>query len=398
MRIGFDVSQTGASKAGCGYFADSLIQHLAQIDTRNEYILYPTFGEYFWDPDWRRSTREINQPNFARGLGHTSFEAARLFWRNPPLDFATQLGGPEIIHSNNFYCPRAPESVRLVYTLHDLAFLEHPEWTTEENRVCCFGGVFDASQHADFVIAVSDYTRRDFLKTFPHYPADRVVVIYEASRLSPQRELDRPRHLPPSLQPDHFWLNVGILEPRKNHVRLLRAYAKLKARVAEPLPLVLAGGSGWLMDGFEDVVKDLGLANDVVMLGYVDDTTLRWLYQNCFAFVFPSLFEGFGLPVVEAMTLGAPVICSDNTSLPEIVGSAGLLVDPYDEDEIFRAMLKLSRGEVSRQALKDKGRGQAARFSWTGTAEEILHEYQEVAAQPRLCARQRPSRPSDVWM
>ena len=397
MRIGFDVSQTGSSKAGCGYFADSLVQHFARIDTENSYILYPTFGDFYWDPDWPRSTRQINRPNVARGLGHTTFEAARLFWRDPAPDIETQLGNPDIIHANNFYCPPGMNTARLVYTLYDLAFLEHPEWTTEENRIGCFTGVFNASLYADCIIAVSHYTRRSFLEIFPHYPPDQVVVIYPASRFSGGSELAKPRGLAP-LRSSQFWLSVSTFEPRKNHRRLLAAYAKLKANVEEPLPLVLAGGPGWLMDGFEDTVSDLGLTRDVVMLGYVDDTTLEWLYQNCFAFVYPSLFEGFGLPVVEAMTLGAPVICAGNTSLPEIVGNAGLLVDPYDENEISRAMLRLSSGEVSRQTLKECALRQAKRFSWTRTAELVVDLYEEVVAQLRPCARERPRRASDVWV
>ncbi|NIN67300.1 MAG: glycosyltransferase [Anaerolineae bacterium] len=379
MKIGFDVSQTGKNKAGCGYFADSLIEHLAEIDANNEYLLYPTFGSCYWDPDWPRSTRQVNRPNFSRGLGHVTFEAARLFWSSPPPGAETELGNPDIIHCNNFFCPSGIRKARLVYTLHDLVFLEHPEWTTEENRICCFSGVFNAGLYADRVIAVSQYTRCIFLEMFPHYPADRVVVIHEASRLSRQSGLAKPTGLPP-LESERFWLNVSTFEPRKNHLRLLQAYSRLKAHLGATFPLALAGAHGWLMDDFERRVEDMGLRRDVILLGYVDDVALQWLYQHCFAFLYPSLYEGFGLPVVEAMTLGAPVICSNSTSLPEIVGSAGLLVDPYDEDEILRAMLKLSRGEVTRQALREAGIRRANRFSWTRTAGEVLDVYQEVAA------------------
>jgi glycosyltransferase involved in cell wall biosynthesis len=382
MRIGFDVSQTGSDKAGCGYFADSLVQHLARIDTENSYVLYPTFGDFYWDPDWPWSTRQIDRPNLARGLGHTTFEAARLFWRKPPQDWETQLGNPDIIHSNNFFCPSGLRKARLVYTLHDLGFLEHPEWTTEENRICCFTGVFNASLFADLIIAVSEHSRRDFLDTFPHYPADHVEVVYEASRFTAPSTLSRPQVLAP-LQAEEFWLTVSTLEPRKNHTRLLEAYSKLKALLGSTFPLVLAGGKGWLMEGLDATIDEMGLQRDVVLLGYVDDCALRWLYQNCYAFLYPSLFEGFGLPVVEAMTLGAPVICSDSTSLPEIVGGAGVLVDPYDADEIFRAMTEVSLSRERRHTLKEAALRRAKRFSWTRTAVRVLDLYQEVVTQPR---------------
>ncbi len=380
MRIGFDISQTGRLKAGCGYFAYSLIQALAEVDSENEYILYPTFGDAFWDPDWPTTTCQIDKPNFRRGLGHRTFESVRLFWGNPPADFETQLGDPDIIHSNNFFCPTQLKKARLVYTLHDLAFIEHPELTTEQNRINCFTSAFNASLYADAIIAVSEYTRCNFLEIFPHYPADRVVVAYEASRFSGGSKIIRPIGLPP-LEPERFWLTVGTVEPRKNHKRLLYAYAKLKAHLGQTFPLVLAGGRGWLMDDFEKVIDDLGLRQDVLLLGYVEDEVLQWLYQNCFAFIYPSLFEGFGLPVIEAMSQGAPVIVSNTTSLPEIVDSAGLLVNPLQEDEIFQAMLKLSTGEVSREVLKDMAIRRAAAFSWTSTARVVLEVYRGVASR-----------------
>jgi hypothetical protein len=138
MNIGFDVSQTGRLKAGCGYLAESLIRHLAEIDTENQYILYPTFGDVYCDPEWPAAICRIDRPNFRQGLGHKAFESAQRFWRQPPGNLEEQLGNPDIVHSNNFYCPTTLRSARLVYTLYDLGFIEYPEFTTEENRIGCF--------------------------------------------------------------------------------------------------------------------------------------------------------------------------------------------------------------------------------------------------------------------
>jgi len=382
MKIGFDISQTGQLKAGCGYFADSLVRHLAEIDSENTYILYPTFGDAYWDPDWPTATCQINQPNFARGLGHRTYEAAQLFWSNPPTDAEAQLGNPDIIHANNFFCPPGLQKARLVYTLYDLGFLEHPEWTTEQNRIICFTGAFNASLHADRIIAISDYSRRHFLEIFPHYPSDRVVVIYPASRFSGRSEFAQPEGLPP-VQPEHFWLNVGTLEPRKNHRRLLQAYARLKSHLGQTYPLVLAGGRGWLMDDLEKSLDSLDLRQNVIMLGYVDDATLQWLYQNCFALVYPSLFEGFGLPVLEAMSLGAAVITSNVSAIPEIVGSAGVMIDPTAEEGIFRAMLQLIEQENWRTSLRQAALAQATLFSWDRTARKVLDVYAQVLSDKK---------------
>ncbi len=376
MKIGFDVSQTGISKAGCGYFADGLIRSLAQVDTENDYILYPTFGTTFWDPEWT-ATVQINRPNIRRGLGHRSFEEMRQFWASPSDDSELQLNQPDIIHANNYFCPLGLRTARIVYTLYDLGFIEMPEHTTEANRIACFDGVYRASLYANRIIAISEYSRKHFLDTFPHYPPDRITVIYPASRLRQREGLIKPKQLT-QLQPNEFWLTVGTLEPRKNHQRLLQAYARLKARLGQTYPLVLAGGKGWLMDDFHQTVNRLGLENDVIFLGYVDDLVLQWLYQHCFALVYPSLFEGFGLPVLEAMCLGSAVITSNVTSLPEIVGEAGILINPRQEEEIYTAMLNLMEERSCRENLRQQALARARLFSWEYTARQVAAIYRET--------------------
>src|SRR5271166_2786323 len=149
MKIGFDVSQTGAKRTGCGNFAFNLLRALADEPPKHSYVLYPTFGDGFFDPDWPRSTYTPNRPNFARGgPRHREHYALQEFWSNPPGDLETRLGGPDILHSNNFFCPVGLENARVVYTLYDLSFLENPEWHVEANRASCFEGVFRASLHA----------------------------------------------------------------------------------------------------------------------------------------------------------------------------------------------------------------------------------------------------------
>jgi glycosyltransferase involved in cell wall biosynthesis len=380
MRIGFDVSQTGRLKAGCGYFADSLIRGLSEIDTKNEYLLYPTFGDFYFDPEWNTTTVKVDGIRIRRGLAHETQDAARAFWSRPPVDVEAQLGHPDVVHANNFFCPTTLRKAALVYTLYDLSFLEHPEWTTEANRSGCFDGVFNASLYADRIIAISQFSRRHFLETFPHYPSERVVVVPPASRFTHRAVIANPEGLPP-LAPEQFWLSVGTLEPRKNQRRLLRAYAELQVRWGRTFPLVLVGGQGWMMNDFEELVTELGLGSDVILTGYVSDDTLQWLYQNCFAFVYPSLFEGFGLPALEAMSCGAAVITSTTTSLPEIVGSTGVLVDPWREEAITGAMRQLSVGEIDREMLKRQGLEQAGRFSWRQAAEQTRDVYHEVMSE-----------------
>ncbi len=378
MRIGFDVSQTGAGKAGCGYFADGLIRSLAEIDTDNDYVLYPTFGDFFWDPKWRRDTwLGDGHPNMTRGVSQSSIEDMHAFWGNPPDDWETALGDPDIIHTNNFFCPIGLEKAKLVYTLYDLGFLENPEWTTEENRVGCFNGVFNASIHADQVIAISEHSRRHFLEHFPHYPEDRVSVVYPASRFDESSTDKRPTEC--DVRSGEFWLHVGTIEPRKNLLFLFDVLAEQKQKVGTIAPIVLAGGEGWLMDDLDREIASRGLKDDVIQLGYVSDEEVAWLYRNCIALLFPSHFEGFGMPILEAMSLGAVPIACQSSSIPEITEGAGVLVPSGDRDAFQTSMIEMVSNRETRKQRKKHCVKRAGEFSWRKSATQLLAIYNDLA-------------------
>jgi glycosyltransferase involved in cell wall biosynthesis len=380
MRIGFDVSQTGAGKAGCGYFAAGLLDALAREDAANDYVLYPAFGDFFREPHPGQCLRPAGK-RFALGPRFRRFWNQKRFFRQPPADFEARLGRPDILHANNFFCPTGLSRARLVYTLYDLSFLVEPGWTTEGNRTGCFDGVFRAATRADFLVSISQYSLNHFLKVFPNYPKQRTVVAPLASRFS----LDAPRTRPAALaglDPGAFWLCVGTIEPRKNHERLFAAYAAWRRTTGGTMPLVLAGGKGWLMDDLARTVAELGIAEHLIFTGYVTDAELAWLYASCHAFLYPSLFEGFGLPVLEAMSLGAAVISSDATSLPEVAGDAAVLVDPLDVDALARAMAGLDKDAPRLAALREQSLARSGLFSWEKTARIVLDAYRRVLALP----------------
>jgi glycosyltransferase involved in cell wall biosynthesis len=382
MKIGFDISQTGEDKAGCGYFADSLIQSLVGTDQENKYLLYPHFGTSFWDPAAKKTTRHVDARNVSRIVIGNDFHESQRFWKQFPEQGEEMLGNPDIVHANNFSCPEKIKRAKVVYTLYDLSFLIYPEFTSEQNRWTCFEGVFNASCYADFIVAISNYSRESFLKTFPHYPADRIRVVPLGSRFS-STACDHPGTAVAGLVPHSFLLAVGTLEPRKNLRRLLKAYAAFLSRNQRVLPLVLAGGKGWLEDDLEAFIGTLGLREQVKILGYVEDDELSWLYTNCYAFIYPSLFEGFGLPVLEALSLGAAVVTSNTTSLPEVAGDAGYYVDPLKEEELVAAMTMLMNDENYRMELKSRAKFQARKFSWKRCATEVLNIYREVIKRPK---------------
>lgn len=381
MNIGFDISQTGSGKAGCGYFAHAMIQAMLDLAPQHRYSLFPSFGDFYFD-----ALMPILNPysgqNAHYGPRHLSRETARVFWTG--RDAEASLGKPDIIHANNFWCPTQLASSRLIYTFYDMGFAVEPAaWTTEANRVGCFDGVFRSAAAADWVVAISEASRAHYLNVFPHFPEDRIRVIYPCSRFADSTaEGKRPKALE-NMSAGGYWLNVGTIEPRKNQRRLVEAYARYLALGGAPMPLVLAGGKGWLMEDFQKHLSELGIDAQIVMTGYVSDDELIWLYRNCYANLYPSLFEGFGLPVLEGMQFGAPTLTSNSTSIPEVAGDAAILLAPEDVEAWAQAMLRLAVNREERDRLSVAAREQAGRFDWKHSAAALLQLYEEALASPK---------------
>lgn len=383
MHIGFDISQTGSGKAGCGFFAHAMIQAMLELAPGHRYSLFPSFGDFYFDALMPfRSPYSGSNINY--GPRHLTREAARVFWTGS--DTEALLDNPNIFHSNNFWCPVQLASSRLIYTFYDMGFAVEPAWSTEANRVGCFDGVFRSTVAADWVVAISQASRDHYLRVFPHFPADRIRVIYPCSRFSDaSAKGERPKALV-DMPAGGYWLNVGTIEPRKNQRRLVEAYARYLSLGGSPMPLVLAGGKGWLMEDFQKHLSDLGISAQIVMTGYVTDDELIWLYRNCFANLYPSLFEGFGLPVLEGMQFGAPTLTTNSTSIPEVAGKAAVLLDPEDTEGWAQAMLRLAENTYERDQLSLAAREQAKRFDWKLSAAALLQLYEEALASPKRCA------------
>ena len=380
MHIGFDISQTGNGKAGCGFFAHAMIKAMLELAPQHLFSLHPSFGDFYFDVQMPHQNPYMGQ-DMHYGPLHNSQQEASDFWLNPNLEEA--LGRPDIVHANNFWCPPQLTSSRLIYTFYDMNFVVEPSWTTELNRVACFEGVFRSSMVADWVIAISEASRTHYLKLFPHFPADRIRVIYPSSRFINLSALGaRPKSLG-NLSSQGFWLSVGTIEPRKNQRRLVEAYANYLKLGGATLPLVLAGGNGWLMDDFKAYITELGLDEHIIMTGYATDEELFWLYRNCYAHVYPSLFEGFGLPVLEGMQMGAPTITSNTSSIPEVAGDAAILIDPEDVNAITQALLRLSNNREERDQLSDAGLTQSAKFDWQQSAASLLSLYKQALSTPK---------------
>jgi glycosyltransferase involved in cell wall biosynthesis len=293
-----------------------------------------------------------------------------------PVPIQLALGPLDLLHSPDFTLPAAL-GAPTVLTVHDLAFLREPDCAYPTLRAYLQRVVPRSCRRATKVIAVSDSTRRDLLELFD-LPPERVVTVLEGA--DAWVRAPEPARVEASLKrvgiDRPYLLSVGTLEPRKNYVRLLEAFAVLRSRGCD-LRLVVAGARGWLYEPIFQALDDLSLASHVDFIR-PDDGALPALYAGAEAFVYPSLYEGFGLPPLEAMACGTPVAVSNRASLPEIVNSTGVLFDPLDVEDIAGTTQRLLEDSELRRRLRTAGPQRAATFTWDRAAQETVQVYQSA--------------------
>jgi glycosyltransferase involved in cell wall biosynthesis len=309
--------------------------------------------------------------------------AGKRLWTHRALGREVVQRPPDVLfvpaHVIPFRLPPSHLPVSVV-TIHDLGYHAFPQTHTFWQRLYIEASTRWSVHVARRVIAVSQATAYDLQRLY-HTPAERIRVVHEApaqalavtaEQIAAVRQryaIERP-----------YSIFVGTIQPRKNVTRLLQAYAWLYRNTAVTWELLFVGASGWLSESLHEQARSLGLAEQVRFLGYVPDDDLPALVKGALFFSFPSLFEGFGLPVLEAQRYGVPVLTSNNSSLPEVAGDAALLVDPTDVDAIANAMLRLSQDEVLRQQLIEAGYVNVKRFSWEKAAQETMNVLREAAS------------------
>ncbi len=360
MRIGFDAEKALAPRDGIGRYARELLRALGGLDAGLELVLLGL-------------PPEVDEATAREQLGGLPI-TAHSGWRIEP-------GSIDLFHSTAWNVP-AGLSCPLLFTCHDLTFLTHPECHTLDNRVHCLTGVLRANLADAGFLAVSRATARALDEQFG-IAASRVDVVHHA--VSPDLKPLPQEEARARLQ-DRFGvagapvLAVGTLEPRKNLVRLLDAYSGLDLNLRQAHPLIIASGGGWKnQELLARCAETTGSGPPTVhRLEPQGDEDLALLYSAAEVFVYPSLAEGFGLPVIEAMACGTPVITSNVSSLPEVAGDAAWLIDPLDTDDIRDALDELLRGPSHQQRLRDLGHQRAASFSWKKTARSTLTLYRRL--------------------
>jgi glycosyltransferase involved in cell wall biosynthesis len=359
MLIGFDGSRAfNKDRTGTENYSYQLLLHLSKIDRENTYLVYLRPGAQVNREDWP-SNFQFSIINFPRlwtqiGLALRTFK--------DPLDLL-------FVPSHTLPLIRSP-FIKTVMSVHDLG-AEYLPWTHQIKQRLYLSFITNFQlKSATKLIAVSQATKEDLVKKVG-VKKEMITVVYEGV----DRNLFKPKEgvvLSNSLKqfgvvPGGYFLFVGTIQPRKNLERLIRAYAQANV---EP-ELVLVGAKGWLSDKIYKLPKKLGIEDRVKFLGRVEDTKLPALYSGAQAFLFPSLFEGFGLPILEAFSCNCPVLTSKTSSMPEVAGKAAILIDPYDIDSISDG-IKKTMGKDIRSKLIKEGREQLKQFSWESAAQKTL--------------------------
>lgn len=371
MRIGIDARLNAYRQGGIAQYTCQLLTALAAEAPEVTFVALQ---------HCRQRQPLVTAPNVRRATlltpPHNRFEQLAL-----PLELAPRR--LDLLHCPDFIAPRR-RSCPAVVTIHDLAFLRFPEILDADARRF-YAQVHTTIHEVEAVIAVSEATRADIARLLGR-PPERVDVVYEAAdpRFAPVAVAPSERRIVNghTVEADAFMLFVSTIEPRKNLPTLLRALRVVLDRRPEAgYHLVVAGGRGWLDKPVYELVDALRLERAVTFLGAVGFDDLRWLYNACRIYVNPSLYEGFGLPALEALACGAPSIVSNTSSFPEVVGDAAWLVPPEDVEGWAARITELWEDGEARAALAQRGPARAATFSWRRAARETLAIYRRVGGR-----------------
>lgn len=372
MKIAIDAS-TISTQGGPRAYVLGLLDALLKIDRQNEYVVF------YNDP------RHLGRFPSAREIVLPGKSPLPRLWREHVLlPLACRREKIDLLH-----CPKSAvpyfASCPVVVTLHDLIPITHPETETRAAQLYWRLQIPIAARRASFIITDSEHARREIVAMFGI--PDRQIAVTPlgyppAMDASPEpiRAADVRRRYG---LPDSYILYVGTIQPRKNLDMLIEAYATLRSEGSTQQKLVIVGRKGWLFESLFARIASLGLEDDIVFTGFVPDEELSDLYDGASLFVYLSLFEGFGLPPLEAMARGIPVVTSNTTSLPEVVGEAGITVSPRSLDEIVEAMRCILTDDALAEKLRQAGKQRARQFSWERTARETMAIYRQLAGQTR---------------
>ena len=386
MRIGLNAhllsGQAGYRSAGIHAYISNLLRHLPE---------QAPVGWQFQAMAGAATSASFPGVSMSRARMNTAGPLRRIFWEQALQPW--QLRGLDLYHALAFVAP-VVLTAPMVVTVYDLSFLRFPARLSAPRRLYLRALTALTCARARRVLAISQSTADDLTAQFG-LAADKIDVTplgYDRAAFRPLLDADIAHFRRKQDLPERFWLFIGTLEPRKNLPLLLRAYARLSK--AERLPLILGGGVGWMSQETFAAIERLGLGDSVKHLGFIPTADLPLWYNCAEAFLYPSVYEGFGLPVLEAMACGTPVITTDASSLPEVAGAAAQCLPPEDIERWTAALSDIQRNDEWRERARVKGLARARHFSWSRTAETTLASYRKALARARSPAwRERKGNP-----
>jgi glycosyltransferase involved in cell wall biosynthesis len=377
--IGIDYTAAVHQTAGIGRYVRELVKALAAQPVPG---FEPTYRLFV--ADGATDSPALPGPDFSwHATRLTKRWLERLWYRlRLPIHLEHWTGRLDLLHQPDFVLPPVHRKTRTLLTVHDLSFVREPDSVMTGMTRLLNRWVPHSVARADHVIAVSEATRQDLIDLY-RTPPEKITTLYHgvSAGFEPVEEAGtlatvRRKY---GLGGKPFILSVGTIQPRKNYQRLIQALAQLNPRYA----LVIVGSRGWQYETIFEEVNRLGLAERVHFPGFVAENDLPALYSAAELFVYPSLYEGFGLPALEAMACGTPVVASNRSSLPEVVGEAGLLVDPLDVTALAEAMSAVLEDEALQRQLTKAGCWQAASFTWSRMAASLIDLYRKILAEEK---------------
>lgn len=383
LTVAFDATPVRGRLSGVGFYSLSLLEALATLQNSENFCLRPYFQPSLkqWLQGNRRPPERLENVAGLRSVSlPVTITQALLLFPNPCLQaYAQSLEKPDLIHGTDHFVYPCRGSRHLL-TLHDLTFLKYPEFVPPLVRT--YGlRIQRCLRYTDAILTFAQSTKQDIVEYLGIAP-DRVYVTYQASRytadcLTPGQISSLQSRIAYNFSRPYF-LFVSTLEPRKNVVGLIEAFNWFKANNKGDEQLVLIGQWGWKYQAIRASLEASPYRADIHHLDYVANDCLALFYQRALAFVYPSFYEGFGLPVLEAMHFGLPVITSQRAALPEVVGTSALLIDPERPGELVAALQELSQNSGLRADLRQKSYQRAQQFSWLQTAQQTLRVYQAL--------------------
>lgn len=378
--IGLDYTPAYEQGGGIGRYVRELIAALAEQDRETDYRLFIARGKL---------TKPLPTPpgsNFKLRVARFSPKWFARFWHRlrVPVPIEQWIGPVSLYHATDFVLPPTRPATRTLLTVHDLSFVRVPDSASPRLKRYLDQVVPRSVRRANHVLADSQATKDDLVALYGVSP-DKISVLLSGVHPRFRRTDQDAQHRVRAkykVGDVPFVLAVGTVQPRKNYERLMQALAALPAELAD-VQLMIVGGKGWLDDPIYAAVKALGLADRVHFTGFADDADLPALYSAARAVAFPSLYEGFGLPILEGMACGTPVLTAKVSSLIEVAGSAAVLVDPLSVADIAQGLRELLSNERLRAELIEGGYRQAAQFTWERAAQQLRGHYRALLERAR---------------